>query len=121
MPVLLGAGAGLLTGAISWLSGLTGRESMARMAVAAVLFFLLGLFVRKSLKEMAVEVQIHMREQERKAALEEADRKREERRKEEAARKSGTRYDQQAGDGGSTETFNPGRVADFIRQEMGNG
>ena len=121
MPVLLGAGAGLLTGSASWLAGLSGRESITRMAVAAVLLFLVGLFVRRSLKEMAVDVRHRLQEQERKAAIEEADRKREERHKEDAARKAGTHFDQQVGEGGKTEVFNPGRVADFIRQEMDNG
>lgn len=120
MPVLLGAGAGILTGSASWLSGLSGRECIARMAVASVLFFMVGLFVRGALRQMVQDVRTRREEAEREAALEEEKRKREEKQAAAADKTAGTLFDQKAGDDLSVDSLNPGRVADFIRQEMQN-
>jgi Tfp pilus assembly protein PilX len=121
MPVLLGAGAGLITGSASWLMGLSGRECIMRMAISVVLFFLVGLFSRNHLQEILLDVRMRRQEAEHQAAQEEADRRKAEKRLAEESPESGTRFDQRIGDESRGDAFSPGRVADFIRQEMENG
>ncbi len=90
------------------------------MAIASVLFFLIGLFLRNALREMVKEVQLRQAEDERQAAAEEAQRKREEKAQSASEKTAGKLFDQKVGGDDKEDLFSPGRVADFIRQEMDN-
>lgn len=92
-----------------------------RMAIAAVLFFIVGLFARKSMRDILEDVQYRRQEAERAAAKEEAARAKAEKASVEEDKLAGTRFDQKVGEEQRGEAFHPGRVADFIRQEMENG
>ena len=90
------------------------------MAIASVLFFLIGLFLRNALREMVKEVQLRQAEDERQAAAEEAQHKREEKAQSASEKTAGKLFDQKVGGDDKEDLFSPGRVADFIRQEMDN-
>jgi len=113
--VLLGAGAAIVTGAVSYTTGLPGRECMPRMVIAMAVFFVIGLVLRGNLDAMAADVAVRRAEAEQARMRQEAEARRQER---EAGkdRAVGAHVDLRADE--SEAGFNPGRVADFIRQEL---
>ena len=117
LPVLLGAGAAILTGTASYASGLSGQECMPRMVVAMAVFFVFGLALRGTLDGIRNDVATRRAAAELEQQREEAERMRQEQ-EAERDRILGTNVDVRAGE--PETAFNPGRVADFIRQELRN-
>jgi len=119
LPVLMGTGAAILAGLAGYLSGVSGRECVARMVVIMAVFFVLGVFTRNVLKDTLMDVQASLEEKGRKLAEEEANRKR---REAEQAREEARQstIDIRAGDSSPLEgtPFQVGAVTDFIRQEL---
>lgn len=90
---------------------------MPRMVVAMAVFFVFGLVLRGTLDGIRKDVETRRAEAEQERLHEEAERKRQER-DAERDRLIGANVDLRADE--ADAAFNPGRVADFIRQELRN-
>lgn len=115
LPVLMGAGAALLTGVASWFSGHSGSDSVARMGAALAVFFVLGLVIRQALIQIANDVLINRFEKDKKTAETARKKTAEAKNAEETL---GKKIDLRAAEPINDTAFNPGRVADFIRGEI---
>ncbi len=87
------------------------------MVIAMAVFFVFGLVLRSNLDAMRADVTVRRAEAEQERLRQEAESRRQER-ETEAERAVGANVDLRAGE--ADAGFNPGRVADFIRQELRN-
>lgn len=68
IPLLLGAGAGLIIGLIGLSAGVPNKENMLNMCVGMVIFYMVGILIRSTVKgiaEQAMEM-IKKKEEEEK-------------------------------------------------------
>jgi|LFRM01.1.fsa_nt_gb divalent metal cation (Fe/Co/Zn/Cd) transporter len=120
IPLLLGAGAGLIIGLIGLSAGVPNKENMLNMCVGMVIFYMVGILIRSTVKgiaEQAMEM-IKKKEEEEKRREKEKNRIEDQKENEESL---GASIDMTVGDESELpddDNFDDLPIAEFIKNEL---
>ncbi|MDI9513752.1 MAG: hypothetical protein GX384_07315 [Clostridiaceae bacterium] len=119
IPLLLGAGAGLIIGLIGLSAGVPNKENMLNMCVGMVIFYMVGILIRSTVKGIIVQVMemIRKKEEEKRREMEK-NRIKDQKEKEESL---GSNIDMTVGDESELpddDNFDDLPIAEFIKNEL---
>lgn len=122
IPLLLGTGAGLIIGLIGLSAGVPNKDNMLNMCVGMVIFYLVGILVRSTVKGIVEQAELMMakkKEEEKKREKEQMEQEQieEQKQREEAL---GHGIDLTVGDDGgpADDEFGDLPIAEFIKNEL---
>ncbi len=122
LPAVFGIFAGMLVGVVDYLSGKGGRACIADMSIAIAVFYIFGLYAKKTLFQMVYEAMQHAEKKKQEALALEA-RQKAEKAKEDAKNAAagiGGNLDLKANEAKEkiAQAFQAEPVSAFIRQEL---
>jgi divalent metal cation (Fe/Co/Zn/Cd) transporter len=124
IPLLMGIGAGLLTGIIGYSSGVPNRDNIANILLGMVIFYTAGIFIRSSIKNITEQLAVKLLKKEEEEKARALEKKRQEQMNERESRENapGSKVDLVADDmtgaGIEDEDFDALPVADYIKREL---
>lgn len=125
IPLLMGTGAGLIIGLIGIGTGIPNKENMLNMCIGMVLFYIVGIVVRSTVKDIVEKVMtilmMKQKEEEMKKREEEQQRKKERLEQLRKGSSPASTIDLTIGDDSKTmdgDGFEDLPIAEFIRKEM---
>lgn len=115
LPFILGAFMTIMVGGISYRNDITGQALYIRMAISITVFYILGIYIRKMLKNTISDIQKRKEEEERERQEEE--KKQREKDSEDENYEKGSSFDVKVGE---DEDFSPLKVSEVIKSKINN-
>lgn len=119
IPLLLGTGAGLITGLIGLSAGVPNKQNMLNMCVGMVVFYIVGILIRSTIRDISeyvMELARKKEEEEQKLKKEVSSREAGEKKEEQAAPGIDLKVGNESGQ--EDEDFEDLRIAEFIKNEL---